>query len=71
MSINNYDDQMIFLILFRDPTPNSTNVTPVKWTPLQSGDTYDYLNINIDSRMKTFVKGKERWDWESKKNQLH
>jgi len=49
---------------FRNPTPTSN-----LWLPLtepQNKD-YNYLNIDLNPQMKTFFKGKERWDWESYK----
>ncbi|EZA57759.1 Esterase FE4 [Ooceraea biroi] len=51
-----------------DPTPAITELTPVKWTPLKPGDVLDVLNIDTKPEMKTFRKGKERWNWENIKN---
>jgi hypothetical protein len=43
-------------------------VTPVKWIPLKyKEDELDYLNIDVKLEMKSFRKGKERWDWGKKK----
>lgn len=53
---------------FRNPTPGIMKMTPVTWTPLKTGDVYDYLDINMSTQMKAFNKGKERWDWETRKN---
>ncbi|XP_020283640.1 esterase E4-like isoform X4 [Pseudomyrmex gracilis] len=53
-----------------NPTPATTKKTPVTWTPLKNEDVYDYLDITIDPQMKTFHKGQERWDWETRKNKL-
>ncbi|GAB1863190.1 Carboxylic ester hydrolase [Camponotus japonicus] len=51
-----------------NPTPAITDLTPIKWTPLKrAGDVYDYLDINIEPRMKTLHKGEQRWDWENMK----
>ncbi|KYM97320.1 PREDICTED: esterase E4-like [Cyphomyrmex costatus] len=47
-----------------NPTPTTNS-----WLPLtgpQSED-YSYLNIDINLQMKTFRKGKERWNWENHK----
>ncbi|KYN04801.1 Esterase E4 [Cyphomyrmex costatus] len=45
-----------------NPTP-TTNL----WLPLTDSQNkdYNYLNIDLNLQMKTFRKGKERWDWES------
>ncbi|XP_025262685.1 juvenile hormone esterase isoform X3 [Camponotus floridanus] len=52
-----------------NPTPAITDLTPIKWTPLQrAGDVYDYLDIDVKPRMKTFRKGEQRWEWENMKN---
>ncbi|KYN36171.1 Carboxylesterase 3 [Trachymyrmex septentrionalis] len=47
-----------------NPTP-ATNL----WLPLTSpqNQDYNYLNINLNPEMKIFYKGKERWNWESRK----
>ncbi|KYM97319.1 Esterase FE4 [Cyphomyrmex costatus] len=47
-----------------NPTP-ATNL----WLPLTSPQNEDcnYLNININPEMKIFRKGKERWNWKSRK----
>ncbi|EFN68478.1 Carboxylesterase UNQ440/PRO873-like protein [Camponotus floridanus] len=48
-----------------NPTPAITDLTPIKWTPLKpAGDVYDYLDIDVKPRMKTFRKGEQRWEWE-------
>ncbi|GAB1863193.1 Carboxylic ester hydrolase [Camponotus japonicus] len=52
-----------------NPTPAITDLTPIKWIPLKhAGNVYDYLDINIEPRMKTLRKGEQRWDWENMKN---
>lgn len=49
-----------------NPTPEITDLTPIKWTPLKhAGNVYDYLNIDIEPQMKTFRKGEQRWDWKN------
>ncbi|XP_011870476.1 PREDICTED: esterase E4 [Vollenhovia emeryi] len=50
-----------------NPTP-TTNL----WLPLtgSQNDDYNYLNIDINPKMKTFLKGKERWNWETYKKKL-
>ncbi|KAL6257872.1 hypothetical protein P5V15_011470 [Pogonomyrmex californicus] len=53
-----------------DPTPSITNLTPVKWTPLKHGDVYDYLNIDIESRMESTRKGEQRCEWKNMKHKL-
>ncbi|KYN16377.1 PREDICTED: juvenile hormone esterase-like [Trachymyrmex cornetzi] len=46
------------------PTPTTNS-----WLPLTGpqNEDYNYLNIDINLQMKTFRKGKERWNWESHK----
>ncbi|EFN68477.1 Carboxylesterase UNQ440/PRO873-like protein [Camponotus floridanus] len=52
-----------------NPTPAITFLIPNKWTPLKHAENvYDYLDIDIEPRMKTLRKGKQRWDWENMKN---
>jgi len=53
-----------------NPTPAITDLSPVKWTPLKSGNVYDYLDINIKPQMKAYRKGEQRWDWENRINKL-
>jgi carboxylesterase type B len=50
-----------------NPTP-TTNL----WSPLNGpeNEDYNYLNIDLNPQMKTFRKGKERWNWESLKKKL-
>ncbi|GAB1863192.1 Carboxylic ester hydrolase [Camponotus japonicus] len=49
-----------------NPTPAITDLTPIKWTPLKrAGDVYDYLDIDVKPRMKTFRKGEQRWEWKN------
>lgn len=50
--------------------PASTDLSPVKWIPLKSGNIYDYLDIDRKPQMKVFRKGEERWNWENKKTKL-
>ncbi|XP_011633044.1 uncharacterized protein LOC105424485 [Pogonomyrmex barbatus] len=49
-----------------NPTP--TNLSSIKWIPLKDENIYNYLNIDIEPRMETFLKGKQRWDWEYMKD---
>ncbi|EFN68476.1 Carboxylesterase UNQ440/PRO873-like protein [Camponotus floridanus] len=51
-----------------NPTPVITDLTPIKWTPLKSGNVYDYLDIDVEPRMKVFRKGEQRWAWENMNN---
>jgi len=51
-------------LIFRNPTP-TTNL----WLPLTGPENkdYNYLNIDLNPRMKIFSKGQERWNWENYK----
>ncbi|XP_012215172.1 juvenile hormone esterase-like [Linepithema humile] len=53
-----------------NPTPTITDLIPVKWEPLKTGDTYNYLNIDAELRMKTFRKEEQRWNWKNMKMKL-
>ncbi|GAB1863191.1 Carboxylic ester hydrolase [Camponotus japonicus] len=54
-----------------NPTPVITDLTPIKWTPLKHAENvYDYLDIDIEPRMKVLHKGEQRWDWENIKHKL-
>ncbi|XP_067206770.1 uncharacterized protein [Linepithema humile] len=53
-----------------NPTPTITNLIPVKWEPLKNGDTYNYLNIDTELRIKTLRKKEQRWDWKNMKIKL-
>ncbi|XP_029158375.1 esterase FE4-like [Nylanderia fulva] len=46
-----------------NPTPPSANFT---WVPVKNKTTYDYLNIENEPQMKSFVNGHQRWDWKNK-----
>ncbi|XP_011631128.1 pyrethroid hydrolase Ces2e-like, partial [Pogonomyrmex barbatus] len=52
-------------------TGNPTPITNL-WLPLTGpqDENFNYLNIDVDLRMKVFHKGKERWDWGKNKNKL-
>ena len=47
---------------------NSILITNL-WLPLTSpqNEDYNYLNIDLNPEMKIFCKGKERWNWENRK----
>jgi len=54
-----------------NPTPATTDLTPIKWTPLKrAGNVYDYLNIDIEPQMEILRKGEQRWDWKNMKHKL-
>ncbi|GAB1863194.1 Carboxylesterase 3 [Camponotus japonicus] len=54
-----------------NPTPAITNLTPIKWTPLKTaGNVYDYLDIDIEPRMKTLRKEEQRCNWKNMKHKL-
>jgi len=57
-------------LTYRNPTPAITDLTPTKWIPLKHGDVYDYLNIDIEPRMESIHKGKQRYDWKNIKHKL-
>nr|XP_012215167.1 PREDICTED: esterase B1-like [Linepithema humile] len=53
-----------------NPTPTITDLIPVKWEPLKTEHTYNYLNIDTELRMKTLRKKEQRWDWKNMKMKL-
>ncbi|XP_036141336.1 esterase FE4-like [Monomorium pharaonis] len=50
-----------------NPTPTTNAWLPITSSPQKK---YNYLNIDINSQMKVFRKGEERWNWEERKNKL-
>lgn len=62
---------MILIIIFlRNPTPDVTDLTPIKWTPLQEGNVYNYLHIGREIQMETVRKEDLSCNWEYAKDKM-
>ncbi|XP_018047829.1 PREDICTED: esterase E4-like [Atta colombica] len=64
MMINYFTQMWTDFAKTGNPTPTTNS-----WLPLTGpeNEDYNYLNIDLNLQMKTFRKGKERWNWESHK----
>lgn len=56
---------MNLIFFYRNPTPNATLESDIKWMPIPSAKNFSYLDINENLVMKDEMPNKERmefWD---------